>query len=113
MSIPPPPLQSFPDESYRSLPEATGSPPGEPLGDWNTSFSGLSFQPFPPEVAKVLMRDLEPGEIEVKPGKLKFSSRLILRVFCAYCDISFWTMSGWNAEECAASYRRPMPGDQY
>lgn len=69
MNIPPPPLQSFPDESYTSLPEVMGGPPGEVQGGWDTSFSGLSFQPFPTEVAKVLMRDLEPGEIEVKPGE--------------------------------------------
>lgn len=61
-------MNTFPDENYTSLPDASGTP--NTGGGWDTSFSGLSFQPFDKEVADILLKEVTPAEIEVKPGKL-------------------------------------------
>lgn len=36
--------------------------------DWSKSYLGLSAQPFPKEVADVLMAPIDPEDIELKPG---------------------------------------------
>jgi hypothetical protein len=41
--------------------------PGDPM-DWSTSFHGLSSTPFPKEVAEVLMAEVNPDDVEIKPG---------------------------------------------
>jgi hypothetical protein len=48
-----------------STPTATGA--AEDV-DWQTSFHGISTVPFSQKQAEVLMRPLEPREIEIKPG---------------------------------------------
>jgi hypothetical protein len=63
----PAPLSTFPDENYTSLPDASGAP--SIGGGWDTSFSGLSFQPFEKDVAEILLKEVTPAEIEVKPGE--------------------------------------------
>jgi hypothetical protein len=43
--------------------------------DWSTSFHGISSQPFTQRQADILMRPLEPQEIEIKPGKRPLTVR--------------------------------------
>lgn len=65
---PSPPLKSFPNDQYKSLPSAEGIP-GESVGpDWTTSFSGLSAEAFSKDAAEELMAPLQPNDIEIKPG---------------------------------------------
>ncbi|BFZ61241.1 hypothetical protein YB2330_002300 [Saitoella coloradoensis] len=40
--------------------------------DWSRSFHGLSVEPFPKEVADVLMAPLDPGDIEIKPDGILY-----------------------------------------
>lgn len=47
--------------------DAHSTPPVEI--DWATSYHGLSAQPFSQRQADILMRPLEPAEIEIKPGE--------------------------------------------
>jgi hypothetical protein len=42
---------------------------GEVGTDWSKSYQGLSQQPFPSEVADILMAPIDPMDIEMKPGK--------------------------------------------
>jgi hypothetical protein len=59
-----PPLRHFPNDAYRPLPTA-----GQEEGvDWSTSFAGMSETPFPEKAEKVLMKALDPDDIEIKPG---------------------------------------------
>lgn len=37
--------------------------------DWSTSFSGLSTQAFPKEVAEILLAPIDPLDVEMKPGE--------------------------------------------
>ena len=55
--------------------------PGEPATassldnsaiDWSRSFHGLSSTPFSSEIAQILMADLEPDSIEIKPDGLLY-----------------------------------------
>lgn len=39
--------------------------------DWSRSYSGLSQTAFPKEVADVLLADINPLDIEMKPGTLE------------------------------------------
>ncbi len=69
--------------SAESAPALRSAPPSqtgfdsEPLDldghdgttDWSKSYSGLSQQPFPKEVADVLLAPVEPEDIEMKPGE--------------------------------------------
>ncbi|CAE7090461.1 unnamed protein product [Rhizoctonia solani] len=51
------------------LPDApTGSNPT----DWYTSYHGLSAQPFPKEVADILMAPIDPLDVEIKPDGLLY-----------------------------------------
>ncbi|KAG0015506.1 hypothetical protein BGZ80_009826, partial [Entomortierella chlamydospora] len=36
--------------------------------DWTRSFSGMAIEPFEKEVAEILMKPLDPDDIEIKPG---------------------------------------------
>ena len=78
---PSPPLSSFPNDSYRSLPSAEGMVfPGETAPtDWTTSFAGLSAQPFDKEIGEKLMAPLNAEEIEIKPGEC--SRRCVVLAF--------------------------------
>lgn len=49
--------------------ELPDAPPGSVPTDWYTSYHGLSAQPFPKEVAEILMAPIEPLDVEVKPGE--------------------------------------------
>lgn len=40
--------------------------------DWSSSFHGLSTTPFSPETAAVLMQELDPIDIEIKPDGIIF-----------------------------------------
>ncbi|EAU84195.1 mitochondrial genome maintenance protein [Coprinopsis cinerea okayama7 len=51
------------------LPDAVGN---DGATDWSRSYHGLSVQPFPPEVANVLMAELHPDDIEIKPDGLLY-----------------------------------------
>lgn len=37
--------------------------------DWTRSFSGMAVEAFESEVAELLMKPLDPDDIEIKPGK--------------------------------------------
>jgi hypothetical protein len=37
--------------------------------DWTRSFSGMAIEPFEKEVAELLMKPLDPDDIEMKPGR--------------------------------------------
>ena len=39
--------------------------------DWSRSYTGLSTEPFPKEVAEVLMGPVDPMDVEIKPGSYK------------------------------------------
>lgn len=46
------------------------APSGDPKQtDWYTSYHGLSVQPFPKEVAEILMAPIDPMDVEMKPGE--------------------------------------------
>jgi hypothetical protein len=40
--------------------------------DWSSSFHGLSTTAFPPETAAVLMRELDPRDVEIKPDGIVY-----------------------------------------
>lgn len=40
--------------------------------DWSKSYHGLSQQPFPKEVADVLLAPIDENDVEIKPGVLIF-----------------------------------------
>lgn len=40
--------------------------------DWSASFHGLGAEPFPKEIADVLLAPLDPESIEIKPGEWRF-----------------------------------------
>lgn len=39
--------------------------------DWSRSYTGLSTEPFPKEVAEILMGPVNPMDVEIKPGSYK------------------------------------------
>lgn len=55
----PPPPNPYP-ESLLDVP-ATGT-------DWSRSYAGLSTEPFPKDVAEILMAPVDPMDVEIKPG---------------------------------------------
>ncbi|CAA7258521.1 unnamed protein product [Cyclocybe aegerita] len=73
------PAQSKPAETATRPPTdlSAASPLPEILGsdgttDWSRSYSGLSQQPFPKEVADVLLAPIDPDDVEVKPDGLLY-----------------------------------------
>lgn len=36
--------------------------------DWTRSFAGMAVEPFEKDVADILMKPLDPADIEIKPG---------------------------------------------
>ena len=46
--------------------DANGQP--ETGTDWSKSYHGLSSQPFPKEIADILLAPLDPLDVEMKPG---------------------------------------------
>ena len=40
--------------------------------DWSSSFHGLSAQPFSQEAAAILLADIEPDDVEVKPDGIVY-----------------------------------------
>ena len=59
--------------------EAEESGPLDEHTDWSKSYHGLSAQPFPKEVAEVLLAPIDPQDVEIKPGACH----------CSRCDSSF------------------------
>ncbi|KAI0331307.1 Mgm101p-domain-containing protein [Cubamyces sp. BRFM 1775] len=49
-----------------------GSPRDPSHPDWSRSYFGLSTQPFPKEVAEVLMTPIDPLDVEIKPDGLVY-----------------------------------------
>ncbi|KKK15223.1 mitochondrial genome maintenance protein, partial [Aspergillus rambellii] len=47
------------------------NPPQEKI-DWTRSFHGLSAEPFPKEVAEILLAATEPEEVEIKPDGILY-----------------------------------------
>lgn len=41
--------------------------------NWTTSFAGMSEKPFDGQAAEVLNQDLNPEEIEIKPGEFLYN----------------------------------------
>ncbi|CAE6428807.1 hypothetical protein ACGC1H_000983 [Rhizoctonia solani] len=56
------------------LPDAPpgDAPPGSAPTDWYTSYHGLSTQPFPKEIADILMAPIDPLDVEMKPDGLLY-----------------------------------------
>lgn len=50
---------------------ANGSGGGERV-DWTRSFHGISSEPFPKEVADVLLAPIDPDEVEIKPDGIVY-----------------------------------------
>jgi hypothetical protein len=68
LSAAPTPPANFPNDQYTST--FQGTIPGEQEGpDWKTSFAGLSDSPFDRETAKILLKPLDPIDVEIKPGE--------------------------------------------
>jgi hypothetical protein len=47
------------------------TPPQEKI-DWTRSFHGLSAEPFPKEVADILLAEVDPEEVEIKPDGILY-----------------------------------------
>ncbi|KAL4818773.1 mitochondrial genome maintenance MGM101-domain-containing protein [Aspergillus spinulosporus] len=47
------------------------NPPAEKI-DWTRSFHGLSAEPFPKEVADILLAETDPDEVEIKPDGILY-----------------------------------------
>ncbi|KAF7728804.1 hypothetical protein EC973_005430 [Apophysomyces ossiformis] len=60
------------ESSYFPSTEQFDSPIEEPeeSHNWSTSFHGLSTQPFPAEVADILLQPVNPEDVEIKPDGL-------------------------------------------
>jgi hypothetical protein len=68
-----PPGQATPAGTKSSVPpDAPGSPSNssDALSDWSRSYHGLSTEPFKPEIAEVLLKPIDPLDIEIKPDGL-------------------------------------------
>ncbi|KAF4160463.1 hypothetical protein CNMCM6936_003940 [Aspergillus lentulus] len=52
-------------------PLSPDSPPEEKI-DWTRSFHGLSAAPFPKEVADILLAEVDPEEVEIKPDGILY-----------------------------------------
>lgn len=62
------PAESVPSSAVLSLAPLLDAPPPGDITDWSRSYHGLSTQPFPPEVTNVLLAEIDPLDIEMKPG---------------------------------------------
>jgi hypothetical protein len=62
------PAESIPSSGALTLPPTFDAPPTGSATDWSRSYHGLSTQPFPPEVADILLASIDPLDIEMKPG---------------------------------------------
>ncbi len=60
--------ESIPSSGPLTLPPTFDAPPTGNTTDWSRSYHGLSTQPFPPEVADILLASIDPLDIEMKPG---------------------------------------------
>ncbi|KAN0126752.1 mitochondrial genome maintenance MGM101 [Russula decolorans] len=61
------PAESIPSSGALTLPPTFDAPPTGSATDWSRSYHGLSTQPFPPEVADILLASIDPLDIEMKP----------------------------------------------
>ncbi|KAK3994519.1 mitochondrial genome maintenance protein MGM101 [Cladorrhinum sp. PSN332] len=69
-SIPTPTTSTTPSPAFTSAisnPAGAAPAPGQNGIDWSSSFHGLSTVPFSPETAQILMKPLDPSDVEVKP----------------------------------------------
>ena len=62
------PAESIPSSAALTLPPTFDAPPTGSTTDWSRSYHGLSAQPFPSEVADILLASVDPLDIEMKPG---------------------------------------------
>lgn len=62
------PAESIPSSGALTLPPLFDAPPTASSTDWSRSYHGLSTQPFPTEVADILLASIDPLDIEMKPG---------------------------------------------
>jgi hypothetical protein len=62
------PAESIPSSGALTPPTLFDAPPAGSSTDWSRSYHGLSTQPFPPEVADILLASIDPLDIEMKPG---------------------------------------------
>ena len=62
------PAESIPSSGALTLPPTFDAPPTGSTTDWSRSYHGLSTQPFPSEVADILLASIDPLDIEMKPG---------------------------------------------
>lgn len=62
------PAESIPSSGALAIPPLFDAPPTGSTTDWSRSYHGLSTQPFPSEVADILLAPINPLDIEMKPG---------------------------------------------
>ena len=62
------PAESIPSSGASTIPPLFDAPPTGGTTDWSRSYHGLSIQPFPAEVADILLASIDPLDIEMKPG---------------------------------------------
>jgi Mitochondrial genome maintenance MGM101 len=67
--LPPSPPKA-PSPSPNPFPESSLDVPATGT-DWSRSYSGLSTERFPKEVAEILMAPVDPLNVEIKPGPYK------------------------------------------
>ena len=60
--------ESIPSSGALVPPPLLDALPAGSTTDWSRSYHGLSTQPFPPEVADILLASIDPLDIEMKPG---------------------------------------------
>ena len=66
-AVPVTPVSFVPVEFSEST--SLGGTPADPsTPDWSRSYFGLSMQPFPKEVADILLASVESKDVEIKPG---------------------------------------------
>jgi Mitochondrial genome maintenance MGM101 len=62
------PAEGIPSSGVLVPPPLLDALPAGSTTDWSRSYHGLSTQPFPPEVADILLASIDPLDIEMKPG---------------------------------------------
>jgi hypothetical protein len=62
------PAESIPSSGALAPAQLFDALPAGSTTDWSRSYHGLSIQPFPREVADILLASIDPLDIEMKPG---------------------------------------------
>lgn len=63
---------SPPTDAARAAPGFAGNAGASDPSNWTSSFSGMSTQPFPKEVAEILEAPINEEDVEIKPGGILY-----------------------------------------